>query len=529
MTTSHRWIAALLGLVSLAAQAAPNTADVRPASTLLLPYFEIGAIPNFPAPAGTPHLNSVVTVGNATASPVLARVTLWTDYGIPTLSFHLNLTAFDRETLDLRMLFDGVLPPSNSGVAGINGCADTGIRLTPADIIGLRDAHRGQPSALFGNQCGGSNQGDGLLRGYLTIDAVTRCDDTLLPNDAGYSAILGSANALWGSWSATDSANNYAMASPLVHVESGTFGASDRTFYGAFNGASGADQREALGSVWAIRYLSGDTFNGTGLRVWREPRSVPAPVSCGGASPAFLPGDHLQIVAFDEQENPVESTASAPFPLVTQQVAVNGPQLPLPFNFGWLFLNLNSETGAVRQSHVAAAYNAAGRFSVGLDGVMLAHPNRPNPTVTLSETSGFPRLVQLTATLTVAGTFTPNGTVTYTAVITNNGPQTQPDSGGPEFSVFVPSSLTVQTINADRGTVGTFFSRRSWDGSLAVGESATITITATINNDVTPGTIIRVQGQAAADTNLNGTNETIVFTDDPTVAGTANPTDFRVQ
>ena len=356
MSSIYRCIAMLLCLMSLVAQAVPNTADVRPASTLLLPYFEIGAIPNFPAPAGTPNLNTVVTVGNATASPVLARVTLWTDYGIPTLSFHINLTGFDYETLDLRMLFDGVLPPSNSGIVGINTCANSGIRLAPADIIGLRDAHRGQPSSLFGGQCAGSNQGDGLLRGYLTLDVVNQCDDTLPPNQSGYSAILSSANALWGSWSATDSANNYAMASPLVHVEFDPSVQGRPSFYGAFNSSSGTDQREALGSVWAIRYLSGGTFNGTGLRVWREPRAVPAPVSCANPNPAFLPGDHLQIVAFDEQENPVELTASLPFRLSTQQVAVNGPQLPLPFNFGWLFLNLNSDTGAVKQSYVAAAY-----------------------------------------------------------------------------------------------------------------------------------------------------------------------------
>lgn len=516
MTLIYRCIAALLGLLSLAAQATLNTADVRPASTLLLPYFEIGAIPNFPAPAGTPNLNSVVAVGNATASPVLARVTLWTDYGIPTLSFHVNLTGFDYETLDLRMLFDGVLPPSNFGVAGINGCADTGIRLAPADIAGLRDAHRGQASSLFGNQCGGSNQGDGLLRGYVTIDAVTQCDDTLLPNDAGYSAILGSANALWGSWSAVDAANNSSMANALVHVESGALAPGNPTFYRAFNNLSGTDQREPLGNVWAIRYLSGGLFSdGTRLRVWREPRAVPAPVSCASASPAFLPGDQQEIIAFDEQENPVEQTASLPIvPLATQQVAVGGSQLPLPFDFGWLFLNLNGEAGAIKQSYVSATYNAAGRFAVGLDGIMFAQPASaaPNPNPGQGFVPGFPPLVQLAATLTVAGNFTVGGTVTYTAVITNNGPQTQPDNGGPEFFVFISSSLTLQTINADRGTVGTFFGRPSWDGSLAAGESVTITITATINNNVTPGTIIRVQGEAFADTNLNGNNETAVPT-----------------
>jgi len=138
--------------------------------------------------------------------------------------------------------------------------------------------------------------------------------------------------------------------------------------------------------------------------------------------------------------------------------------------------------------------------------------------------------VQLAATLAVAGTFTANGTVTYTAVITNSGPQTQPDNGGEEFRLVLPSfRLTLQTVTADRGTATPSGNNALWNGSLAVGESATITIGATINGAVAAGTVVSVQGQAFSDTNLNGTHDTVTTTDDPGVAGTTNPTAFTVQ
>ena len=67
----------------------------------------------------------------------------------------------------------------------------------------------------------------------------------------------------------------------------------------------------------------------------------------------------------------------------------------------------------------------------------------------------------------------------------------------------------------------------TWNGSIPAGGSVTITINATIDANVAPGTTLTNQATFAFDSDGNGTNESSGVTDDPTVAGTANPTTFR--
>jgi hypothetical protein len=216
-----------LCLFPLAAQAVLNTHDARPAATLLLPDFEVDPIPNFPeSPSGTQLVGvpkTVFTVGNAGPAPIIARVTLWTDFGIPTVSFHLFLTGFDIETIDLKQAFDGIFPGLGPG----NCASGIATRLPASDIIGLRNAHSGQPSSLLGNLCGSRDFGDGALRGFVTVDAVTECNDTLLPNEPAYSSILAASNVLRGHCDFIDPTQNSSVSGSLVHVETGPFAAGD--------------------------------------------------------------------------------------------------------------------------------------------------------------------------------------------------------------------------------------------------------------------------------------------------------------
>ena len=79
-----------------------RTAD-QPSATLLVPYFEVDvADPN--------GRTTLVSINNASARSVLARVVLWTNWGLPTLAFDVYLTGFDVQTLNLRDLFNGRLP-----------------------------------------------------------------------------------------------------------------------------------------------------------------------------------------------------------------------------------------------------------------------------------------------------------------------------------------------------------------------------------------------------------------------------------
>ena len=136
----------------------------------------------------------------------------------------------------------------------------------------------------------------------------------------------------------------------------------------------------------------------------------------------------------------------------------------------------------------------------------------------------------VTATKTVTGTFTAGGLITYTVVLTNAGPNTQFDNPGHELTDVLPASLTLVSASATSGAaVATIATNTvTWNGSLAAGASVTITIGATINASTAGGTIVANQGTVSFDADGNGTNEASGVTDDPGVAGAANPTILTV-
>ncbi|HEV7509674.1 MAG TPA: IPTL-CTERM sorting domain-containing protein, partial [Thermoanaerobaculia bacterium] len=130
----------------------------------------------------------------------------------------------------------------------------------------------------------------------------------------------------------------------------------------------------------------------------------------------------------------------------------------------------------------------------------------------------------------VSGNFTPGGTITYSVVLTNSGPGTQGDNPGHEFTDVLPVGLTLVSATATSGVAATTIPARTvtWDGSIPAGGSVTITITATIDSGVAPGTTLANQGTIAYDADGNGTNEATAVTDDPATVGAANPTVFPV-
>ena len=151
-------------------------------------------------------------------------------------------------------------------------------------------------------------------------------------------------------------------------------------------------------------------------------------------------------------------------------------------------------------------------------------------TIVCTESNTF-TTAQVSGTKVVSGSFFPGSTVTYSVVLNNTGNATAADNPGNEFSDVLPSSLTLVSATATGGTavatVGT--NTVTWNGSIAPAGSVAITITATINAAVLPGTVITNQGAIAFDADLNGTNESATTTDDPAVAGANNPTSFTVR
>jgi len=120
-----------------------------------------------------------------------------------------------------------------------------------------------------------------------------------------------------------------------------------------------------------------------------------APFTCpaaAGARPPWFPLGQEGIVIFDEEENPEVPTtfpvspqppqaSLLPFPAEAQRTAVGGSALPVPYDFGWMYLNLNTTVSAAgnnppedpraAQAWVALEMKAQGRFSVGFDAVQL--------------------------------------------------------------------------------------------------------------------------------------------------------------
>jgi hypothetical protein len=436
---------ALVGLLALGGQAIAEigTIDDVPAATLLLPYF---AVDLNPAGSSTStSLNNGITtlfsINNASATAILAHVTLWTDESIPTLDFDVYLTGYDVQTINIRDIFNGNLPvtasagqdpkdaisPKGPASQDINFASCTGRlpftnpALNATLLAHIRAAHTGGPSAVFSGRCSGFNYGDNVARGYITVDTVNSCN-LLFPNSTGYfTSVATFQNVLWGDYFYVNEGQNFASGSPLVHIEACQpgggyvgyvgngagncpFVAGDYTFYGRYVLGAGTDQREPLATTFATRYLNGGTFDGgTDLVVWRDSKTngtgANGPFSCSAAQgPAWFPLNQQQVVAFDEQEHATQiciaagDNVSPPlgqiqtcFPLETQDVSLQagatgnpGDNPTPPYTFGWMYLNLNTSTGAVgglfdptAQAWVWTRMSALGRFDVGFPAIKL--------------------------------------------------------------------------------------------------------------------------------------------------------------
>ena len=304
--------------------------DASPGATLLLPYFEVDVIDANGA-------DTVFRIANASGSFHIAHVVLWTDWGIPTLGFELFLTPFASIDVSLREVFAGQLPPSTpflfalpattSGISAI--CeADT---LSVEQTLRINDAHTGGPAAHFGNMCTGANFGDGIARGFVTVDLMTDCTDQV-PVDPEYFDVTGIENALWGTvaWiNRTEGTSAGAALTPLQYslVEFGP------TFYTFLAGSEAADGREILPGLWYAPYYN-DTRQSDAI-VWREPDVVASPQTCGMEPPMFPLQDGFTSLR-SESGDLTDVSAFEPFPLVTNRVRIGSSNLPSPYPGGLL-------------------------------------------------------------------------------------------------------------------------------------------------------------------------------------------------
>ena len=439
---------ALIGLMAVSGQAVAEygTIDNVPAATLLLPYFEV-------APDKT--IDTLFSVNNASAAPALAHVTVWTDQSIPVLDFDVYLTGYDVQSFSLYSMPDRgqaahdrlqrqqrgpVLAGQHQHliIPGLGTCGDGQAGngppyygpLSGTFLSVIQAALTGQtiPAGSAAGLCAGADYGDGILRGYVTVDSVSECSQAF-PTTAGYFVnggigIANNANVLWGDWFLVDEANNFASGETLIHIEADdAFAACDPadgepwTFYCRYTGGTGVDDREALPSTWGTRYLQGGAFDGgTALIVWRDPADGSnSPGSCG-SRPFEYSLTQNQIVVFDEEENPIvsqrgpsgfEPADENPFLYETQRVFVGGSQGPTVAEpFGWIYLNLNGALGdrsIHNQAWVHTILSALGRFSVGYDDIMFNNLSNGGRELRRLERQRLPGLQRLDLPLRLRG------------------------------------------------------------------------------------------------------------------------------
>ena len=298
----------------------------------------------------------------------------------------------------------------------------------------VRCGHTGRGLACEEQQCIGQvherieGVNDYVARGYVTFDNVTDCN-LLFPGQVGYfgTGLTNETNQLWGDWFLVK--DGRAIGDALVAIEAYNedqydgqqFDPDDYTFYGRFVDGLATDQREPLGSSWATRYfnLGAGLFGGSSsLFVWRDSKCRINTAGGSGAdgcrptagTPAWWPLDETQVVAFDLQEDATEICETVPgvpggggvsppppdtppegqfcFPIETGRYRVGEGELIPPYEFGWLYLNLNFSLGDtsgsptpcsadglfgdIGQSWVTSELDAKeGRLSVGFPSTQL--------------------------------------------------------------------------------------------------------------------------------------------------------------
>jgi len=341
--------------------------DPVPAATLLLPYFEVDIEESSYPWAQFPTTR--MSVRNTAMSETICHFVFYSDQAAPTVAFDVILRGYGSEEIDLRDIFvdnalnlgvDTVVSPAPPPYAipalftdgfesgELSGSSSSDARIS---LETLQAYHRGESSPRTG-LCAGAYYGDGLCRGYITIDSAAE-EQAGFPNESGYFAMGGlgrvnNDNVLTGEYQIINPPHNYCHGNPLVHIEASdddplVTTAGNYTFYARYVNAKADDNREPLGTRWGARYYTGGPFDGgTLLYYWRDPKSVDAPRACG-TNPVWFPLDTAAILVYNEAGNLYAPPGVFPFPLACGRVLVGSTNLPSVFDFGSLRADFNDD------------------------------------------------------------------------------------------------------------------------------------------------------------------------------------------
>jgi hypothetical protein len=383
-----------------------------PAATLLVPYFEV----DLDEPDGE---TTIFTVTNVSPQDRIARVTLWTDYAYPVISFNIYLTGYDVQSINLfDVIQRGIIAPdAGTGTQvtergpfsdrnfelDLSECGQLVDHLPQAYVQLMQQAFTEGTVPAIGSRPACMNVGNEHDRaiGYATIDVVRNCEENGPSSEEYWTEDLAWDNVLIGDYHQVDASEDFAQGSTAVHIraipEGGTsaerlavqrrFDAGfPRTFYSSFQppNTPKLDGRQPLPSVVAARWIRGGPGDfRTNLKIWREAKR-------GRTAECSHQDDNVvswrETVRFDEQENAVADVpwrAPSPVPEIlwlpaTSSIAIEDssyiPQLTNGALGGWIYLNLDDEEdGRSLQSWVVSSMRADGRYSVDVDAAALGN------------------------------------------------------------------------------------------------------------------------------------------------------------
>lgn len=379
----------------------------NPAATLLLPYFEVDAN----NADRTTAIDTAFTITNVSNTPIIAHITLWSDWSYPVLDFNVWLTGYDVQGISLYDILNlGRLPATSSDeTRGSRSAVSGNVALDSASCVDLPASIPESLRAAIVSGLTGGAYTVGTLScskignvhanaiGYVTIDTANTCSQTL-PNDPDYftTEILFQ-NQLTGDYlrlAPSAATGNYAGGNPLVHIQAvpaggpaGTLTTTSlpATFYQRYQAGANADRRQPLPALFAARYIS-SPFN-TRFPIYRE-----GPYS-GTACSGFTANSAIpltDVVRFDEHENPTTRTnicqvspcppgTTPTLPETSAPAISNTSVFPDPSNSGdvggWVYLNLDNPNvaGDATQNWVIVEMTAEGRYGVDFDATYLAN------------------------------------------------------------------------------------------------------------------------------------------------------------
>ena len=395
-----------------------DTCDLStlPAATLLLPHFEVDTS----SPGGR---TTLFTITNVTNVDQIARVTLWTDYGFPVITFNVFLTGYDVQAINLYDIIErGIIAPDAGTGTEVHDRGDFSDPNNSADLTmcdrlpGQLDhayIRRMQAAFLEGvvpalgtlpgcNDVGGEHE---FATGYATIDVVGNCGFSQ-PNEQPYFRTdIRYDNVLTGDYQQVDSQQNYAQANPLVHIrampEGGIPGRTgndnrvnfERTFYSRYAPSTHNDARQPLPSTFGARWIQGGPLQfETFYKVWREVRTDRTAVCAD-----YQHNDNMpvrEVVVFDEAENYVTLADNETLGLRgTALLSVGDDVMPQMTNgavSGWTYFNLDREGDdeEATQNWVIVSMRSQGRYSVDFDATALGNGCTPERGVSAANQEG---------------------------------------------------------------------------------------------------------------------------------------------